>query len=97
MKESMNKSAMRQLFKAMATLQNAQEAEQFLTDLCTPAELQAMADRWLVVKPIKKGDSYRKIYEDTGVSVTTVGRVARSLNLGSGGYDVIYQRLEKKS
>jgi TrpR-related protein YerC/YecD len=83
------------LFKALATLQNADEAKRFFQDLCTPTEIQAMADRWQVVASIKAGKPYRQIYEETGVSVTTVGRVARSLSLGEGGYNLIFERLEK--
>jgi uncharacterized protein YerC len=30
--------------------------------------------------------SYREIHERTAVSITTIGRVARYLNQGSGGY-----------
>jgi uncharacterized protein YerC len=32
------------------------------------------------------GLSYREIHERTAVSITTIGRVARFLNQGSGGY-----------
>ena len=58
----------------------------FLEDLCTPTELEAMADRWRVVPFLINGMSYRDIQEITGVSVTTIGRVARTLGLGAGGY-----------
>ena len=85
------------LFEAIATIKTVEEARKFFHDLCTPMELQAMADRWRVVDLIKVGKPYRKIYEETGVSVTTVGRVARFMMLGEGGYNVIYERLEKKS
>ncbi|MEE9452286.1 MAG: Trp family transcriptional regulator, partial [Gammaproteobacteria bacterium] len=46
--------------------------------------------------PIKQGQPYRTIHEQTQVSVTTIGRVARCLNLGTGGYDLIYGRLQRK-
>ena len=68
----------------------------FFQDLCTPAELQAMADRWRVVGLIKKGLPYRKIYELTKVSVTTIGRVSRCILLGKGGYNLLYDRVIKK-
>ena len=84
------------LFEAISALKDAEEAKLFLLDLCTPAELQVMADRWSVVDPINKGVPYRKIYEDTGVSVTTIGRVARFISHGNGGYNLIYERLKKK-
>lgn len=83
------------LFKALSMIQTAEEAQRFFQDLCTPTEIQAMADRWQVVAFIKAGKPYRQIYEETGVSVTTVGRVARSLSLGEDGYNLIYDRLEK--
>jgi TrpR-related protein YerC/YecD len=85
------------LYEALVLIQTADEAKQFLQDLCTPAEIQAMADRWRVVDLIKQGKSYRQIYESTGISMTTVGRVARYMMLGAGGYDLIYQRVLKKN
>ena len=62
------------------------EVEAFLRDLCTPAELEAMADRWKVVPLLQQGVPYREIHERTGVSVTTTGRVARTLEHGHRGY-----------
>lgn len=84
------------LYKAIAAIKTAEEARRFFQDLCTPTEIQAMADRWAVIEPIKIGKSYRQIYDETGVSVTTIGRVARCLNLGTGGYELIYERVNKK-
>ncbi len=86
-----------QLFQAITAIQSVEEARQFLLDLCTPAELEAMADRLLVVAPIKQGLSYRQIHAQTGVSLTTIGRVARCIHFGTGGYDLIYQRLNNNS
>jgi TrpR-related protein YerC/YecD len=87
--------AERNLFAAIAALRSPQECRAFLRDLCTPAELQAMADRWAVVDYLKRGLPYREIHRLTGVSVTTIGRVARFLGNGNGGYEVAAQRLEE--
>jgi TrpR-related protein YerC/YecD len=84
------------LYKAIVSIRTVEEAKKFFEDLCTPTERQAMADRWLVIKPIKEGVPYRTIYEQTGVSVTTIGRVARCLSFGTGGYDLIYERSRRK-
>lgn len=84
------------LYQAIVAIQSKDEAAKFFDDLCTPTEIQAMADRWLVVYLIKSGMPYRQIYEKTGVSVTTVGRVARCILLGRGGYNLLHERLEKK-
>jgi uncharacterized protein YerC len=39
---------------------------------------------------------YREIYKQTGVSVTTVGRVARYLTSGNGGYALAAARLKEQ-
>jgi TrpR-related protein YerC/YecD len=82
-----------QLYRAIATLDDAAEIRDFLRDLCTPAELQAMADRWRVVELLRDRIPYREIHDRTGVSVTTIGRVARFLEQGNGGYRTALERL----
>lgn len=74
------------LASALCGLKSAADVRAFLEDLCTPSELESMSDRWKVVPLILQGETYRDIHDQTGVSVTTVGRVARTLELGSGGY-----------
>ena len=65
------------LFEAVISLKTREECRNFFKDLCTPAELQALVDRWQVVAYLEQGLPYRKIHDLTGVSVTTIGRVAR--------------------
>ncbi|MGH9524143.1 MAG: YerC/YecD family TrpR-related protein [Terriglobales bacterium] len=86
--------AERNLCGALAALETVDEVRAFLRDLCTPAEIQAMADRWAVVEPLKRSLSYREIHRLTGVSLTTIGRVARFLTGGHGGYDTASRRLQ---
>jgi uncharacterized protein YerC len=43
-------------------------------------------DRWRVVPYLLDEVPYREIHERTAVSITTIGRVARFLNQGNGGY-----------
>ena len=86
--------AERSLFAAVLTLRSAEECRAFFRDLCTPAELQAMADRWAVVECLGRGLPYREIHRQTGVSLTTIGRVARYLAAGNGGYSLAASRLE---
>jgi TrpR-related protein YerC/YecD len=89
------KSAARSLSAALLSLESAQEVRQFLEDLCTPAEVEAMVDRWRVAQLVDQGYSYRDIREMTEVSVTTIGRVARFMEQGAGGYRIALNRLEK--
>ena len=86
--------AERSLFGAVLTLKSVEECRSFFRDLCTPAELQALADRWAVVGLLQQGVPYREIYRQTGVSVTTIGRVARYLQNGNGGYTLAAERLK---
>ncbi len=80
------------LAKALAALDKPADVAAFLRDLCTPAELEALADRWRVVPLLLQGVPYREIHDRTLVSVTTIGRVARSLDHGAGGYRAAARR-----
>jgi TrpR-related protein YerC/YecD len=84
------------LCDAVLSMRTREEVRQFLTDLCTPAELEAMVDRWGVALLLAEGLSYREISQRTGVSVTTIGRVARFKDMGEGGYQTALQRLGEK-
>lgn len=75
-----------ELAATLAGLTDPAAVDAFLDDLCSPAEIEALADRWSVVPLLAQGMPYRRIYEVTGVSVTTVGRIAKCLDGGSGGY-----------
>ena len=88
------KSAAESLYKAFLTLEKPDEVRQFLLDLCTPAEVEAMVDRWWTASLLQQGRSYREISEITGVSVTTIGRVARYMYMGEGGYRLALRREE---
>jgi len=81
------------LIEAILAMRSAGELRCFLEDLCTPAELEAIADRWRVVPLLLEGIAYREIHDRTGVSVTTIGRIARCLDLGAGGYRLAAERV----
>ena len=86
----------RALCQAIVGLASPEQVAAFLHDLCTPAELEALTDRWRVVAPLWRGRPYREIHERTAVSVTTIGRVARFLDFGNGGYRAAAERLYGK-
>ena len=85
------------LFEAILLLRNVQECEIFFKDLCTPQELTALKERWKVCQILEsKNMSYREIHGAIGVSLATIGRVARFLREESyGGYRLILQRLNE--
>jgi len=83
------------LYRAILALQDPAECRAFFIDLCTPAELQALKDRWAVVELLEQGLTYRQIHDRSGVSLTTIGRVARCLAEGAGGYRKALENLKK--
>jgi TrpR-related protein YerC/YecD len=89
--------AERSLCEALLSLRNVDEVRAFLDDLCTPAERESMRDRWCVVPHLVAGEPYWQIHDSTAVSITTIGRVARCLEQGSGGYGLAASRVKAKS
>ena len=81
------------LFEAIKTLQGFNEYRSFFQDILTPSEFQAITDRWTVAALLYEGYTYREINAISGVSITTVARVARFLSDGSGGYQIALERL----
>ena len=83
---------MTELFQAILALETRGEVERFLRDLCTLAELEAMAQRWAVARQLDRGLPYAQIASKTGASTTTVTRVAHWLRHGEGGYRLALDR-----
>jgi len=91
------RQAARALYRALLALESEAECGRFLEDLCTPAELEALIDRWSVVPLLEDGLPYRQIHDLTGVSVTTIGRVARCLAGATGGYRTVLNRMSEQA
>lgn len=83
------------LFKAILKLKNIKECEKFFRDLCTLEEIKEMSKRWKAVQLLNQKLSYREIAKKTGLSTTTVARVAYWLEHGKGGYRLILKRFKK--
>lgn len=68
------------LCAALLAPRDPEEMTRLLADLCTPAEVRTLAERWHVARLLQDTDlSYRDIHDATGVSTTTIVRVARFL------------------
>lgn len=85
------------LEEALTGLDDPEAIKAFLVDLCTPAELRALTERWHVAQILDDGKkSYREINAQTGVSTTTIGRVARFLrDEPHGGYRAVLEKKDK--
>ena len=94
-REQIDKAHANDLFSAILQLQTIEEVERFFFDLCTPAELEGIVDRWRVAQMLVRKMPYRQIAAETNVSTATIVRVARFLNNGNDGYRTIMRRLGK--
>lgn len=85
-----------ELADALLLLRSPEEARALLSDLCTPVEIRTIAERWHVARLLDDGElTYREIHDATGVSTTTIVRVARFLKQEDNrGYRVLLDRLK---
>ena len=86
-----------ELADALLALETREEVESFLRDLCTLAELEAMAHRWAVVRLVDQGLPYLEVAQRTHASTTTVTRVAHWLRHGEDGYRLALDRLKAET
>lgn len=96
MNKKIKTDAVDHLFQAILTLKNPEECYTFFEDVCTVNELLSLSQRYEVAKMLREKRTYLEIAEKTGASTATISRVNRSLNYGNDGYDLVFERLEKK-
>ena len=84
------------MYKAILTLESVEECMKFFDDLCTVSELMAMEQRYQVASCLNDGMSYNDILAETGASSATISRVNRSLQYGSGGYSIVFDRIKEQ-
>ena len=82
------------LFEAILALKDQDECRAFFQDLCTVAELRAMAQRLEVAQLLDQGLIYNDILQRTGASSATISRVNRALQYGADGYKTVLPRLK---
>ena len=89
---------MKNLNEALLMLKNKNEVDGFLKDLCTPAELTALEERWSDAQLLYEDNlSYREIASKVKTSTTTVTRVARFLsNEPYQGYKKLLERISNE-
>ncbi len=96
MSKKIRTEAVDHLFEAVLCLQNAEECYSFFEDICTVNELLSLSQRYEVARMLRNHNTYLEIAEKTGASTATISRVNRSLNYGSDGYDMVFNRIDQK-
>ncbi len=85
--------AHKDLYDCFSKIDNPEDIEKLLADLCTFNEVEQMAQRLHCAKLLLQGCTYNKIIELTDISSATLSRVSRCLRHGSGGYSKVVKKL----
>lgn len=85
------------LVEAILAIETKQEAKNFLRDLMTEKEIEEFAKRLKAAEMLLNKIPYTTIQKETGLSSTTVARVAKWLNGKGGGYKTILGKLHQNS
>ena len=93
MNKKIKTEAVDHLFDAILCLNTKEECYDFFEDLCTVNELLSLSQRFEVAAMLRQHRTYLEIAEKTGASTVTISRVNRSLNYGTDGYELVFERL----
>jgi TrpR-related protein YerC/YecD len=81
------------LWEAVLSLRTPEECYRFFEDVCTVAEIKAMAQRLEIARLLYQGHTYEDVARRTGASSATISRVRRFLEYGADGYRLVLDRL----
>jgi len=93
---NLHSQAIDELFQAILSLENVDECYRFFGDLLTVQELSAFAQRFQVASLLSEGFTYEMVREQVPTSSSTITRINTELRYGSGGYQMVLERLGKK-
>ena len=77
------------LFEILAKINEKEDVEIFLEDLCTYKELESMAQRVKAAKMLLEGNTYEEIIKKTNISSATLSRVSKCVKYGKGYKKII--------
>ena len=80
-------------YQALSDIHSSQETENFLKEILTKTELEAIAKRLAVAVYLEKGRSYENIKEMLKVSSATVATVAEQMKTGKG-YQIALKKIQ---
>lgn len=93
----MNPAWDRELCRLVASARNAGEIALLFDDLLTPAEREAITERWQIARLLIQGKTQREIRDELSTSIATVNRGAHALKNSRGGFKRHYARLFDRS
>ena len=85
----------KELFQAILALESEEECKKFLRDLLTEEEIKEFFNRWKVAQMLDSKIPYKTIEKETGMSSTTIARIQKWVLKGTGGYQLMLNRMKK--
>jgi TrpR-related protein YerC/YecD len=82
-------------FQTILSLKDMNECYMYFEDICTIAEINAIAQRLKVAMLLRGKHTCQDISQVTGVSTATISRVNKCLQYGTGGYGMVIKRLKE--
>lgn len=89
------KAYYKDLYKLFIAIKNEKEAEDLLSDILTPQELDSLAERWQEIQELAKGNTQREVARKLKISVAKVSRGSKILQYGTGGFLHFLKKLKK--
>lgn len=85
-----------EICKILSQCKSPDEAEEFLSCLCTPAEREDFSKRWLSVKELYKGTPQREIAKKFNMSLCKITRGSRELRKENSAFKKILEKSGKR-
>lgn len=90
-------SEVEDLLKVLASMDDVDDLYALFEDIFTIREIRETSQRLSVARLLASGKPYTAIAEITGASATTIARVSKALNYGTGGYKLALAVLDDAS
>ena len=91
MEQSPKLARTEELYRLIAAIDNPEDIRALFDDLCTPKEIENMAERVFAAKLLMEGNTYNQVMAQSDISSATLSRVSRCVQFGKG-----YSRLLKQ-
>ena len=82
------------LYRSLVAIDNVDDCQSFLEDICTTSEILEMSRRLKAAKMLSEGMIYSDIAAQTGLSTATISRVNHCLKYGSDGYLKVLEKMK---
>lgn len=79
-----NQDKKNRLYALLAKIDNVQDVQNLLEDLCTKKEVINMAERLYAAELLMQGNTYNQVMAQADISSATLSRVSQCVQYGAG-------------